>query len=48
MKELRDYFETGCICILNGSVHVVPSEGDEEASDRYMNECECSRHPEGV
>lgn len=48
MKWLRDYFEKGCICILNGTVHVVPSESNADAANRYMYECECSRHPEGV
>lgn len=46
-KLFRDYFEVGCLCILNGTIQKMGVEcSDEDAVGFYSQECKCSRHPE--
>lgn len=46
VKLLRDYFEMGCLCIINGELKISPNESNEAAVSKYYKECKCSRHPE--
>lgn len=47
VKFMRDYFETGCLCIVRNAVIAVDkNEPDEAAVKRYMADCVCSRHPD--
>lgn len=43
----REYFEDGCLCILNGLIEKSPSDvPNNVAFHHYMENCKCSRHPE--
>lgn len=44
---LRDYFESGCVCILERKIKKQPvSVSANVAVKKYMARCTCSRHPE--
>lgn len=45
-SAIRQYFEVGCLCIISGDIRVRSLESDKDAAERYVRECECSRHPE--
>lgn len=45
-SAIRQYFEVGCLCIILGDIRVRSLESDKDAAERYVRECECSRHPE--
>lgn len=43
----RDYFESGCVCILEGHIAKQPaSVSAAMAVKKYLARCKCSRHPE--
>lgn len=46
--QMRDYFESGCLCILKDkTLQKAPAEmSNEDAVKLYMDNCKCSRHPE--
>ena len=46
--KMRDYFESGCLCILKDkTLQKAPAEmSNEDAVKLYMDNCKCSRHPE--
>ncbi len=49
IKMAKDYFETGCLCILNGDLK--KHGGGQEAVEFYEANCKCSRnykHLEGM
>ncbi len=43
-KLVREYFEEGCLCVLNGDIHCPPDQPDDVANVFYMMWCGCSRH----
>ncbi len=43
---IRAYFEAGCLCIIAGTLPILPKERNAKAFQRYMAGCTCSRHPE--
>lgn len=43
-KEMRKYFEEGCLCVSNGDIHCPPEQPDDVANVFYMMWCGCSRH----
>lgn len=44
---LRDYFESGCVCILERKIKKQPVRVSANvAVKKYMARCTCSRHPE--
>lgn len=45
-KDGRDYFERGCLCIINGEIEESTVMDNEAAVRYYMSECKCSRHPD--
>ena len=48
MKSGRHYFEIGCLCLLNGELDKCDAAmTDADAVAFYMENCKCSRHPEG-
>ncbi len=48
MKNGRQYFEIGCLCLLNGEFDKCDAAmTDKNAVAFYMEKCKCSRHPEG-
>lgn len=46
MLDTRHIFESGCLCLIEGRMSILPMESNEKAAARYMAECTCSRHPE--
>lgn len=44
--QLREHFEMGCLCIVEGKIKIDPNETNAAAADRYMQQCTCSRHPD--
>lgn len=42
-----EYFEEGCLCILNGKLPVLMDKSAHELMLHYITGCVCSRHPEG-
>ncbi len=46
--QMRDYFESGCLCILKDkTLQKAPAEmSNEDVVKLYMDNCKCSRHPE--
>lgn len=45
-KPGREYFEKGCLCIINGDVEESLVMDNEAAVRYYMEKCKCSRHPD--
>lgn len=44
---LREYYESGCLCIRDGVLIRVPAEeSDVRAIASYEHGCKCSRHPD--
>lgn len=44
MKQERNYWESGCLCVLTGRVEKKPeSFGDKEACQHYYDSCICTR-----
>ncbi len=45
VKDGREYFENGCLCIEDGSLTKLDvSVPDAEALTHYENNCKCSRN----
>ena len=45
LKASREYFEVGCLCILNGDIDKKPTNySDELAVNYYEANCNCSRN----
>lgn len=42
----RDYFERGCLCIIDATIQKQDTSNDKDAVDYYWDNCKCSRHPE--
>jgi len=43
----RDYFESGCLCILDCKIPKQPAKvSAKTAVKKYLASCKCSRHPE--
>lgn len=43
--KVREYFESGCICILSGNIPKLSSDFDNwEAVEFYEKNCNCSRN----
>lgn len=43
----REYFETGCVCVLSGELDKAPvAMAENDAAEYYMTNCRCTRHPE--
>ena len=45
MKSLREYFESGCMCILTEKIEKCNHLDDAKAEGYYFKNCHCSRHP---
>lgn len=45
-SHFREYFEVGCLCIINNKITKQLSLNDKDAVDYYWDNCKCSRHPE--
>lgn len=45
-KNLIDYFEVGCLCLMLGKIEKSKSRCLEDKLAYYMDNCTCSRHPE--
>lgn len=45
-KNLVDYFEVGCLCLMLGKIEKPKSGYLEDKLAYYMDNCTCSRHPE--
>lgn len=45
-KNLVDYFEVGCLCLMLGKIEKSKSRCLEDKLAYYMDNCTCSRHPE--
>lgn len=43
-KACREYWEEGCLCVLNGDIGVPANEPDDVACLFYVMWCGCSRH----
>lgn len=46
VARLREYFESGCLCFINGKYHSAPIELNEDLDSlwNYYNErCQCGR-----
>jgi len=44
--QMREYFEQGCLCIVYGDLEVQIGMSNWDAVEYYMDNCNCSRHPE--
>jgi hypothetical protein len=42
-----EYFEEGCLCIIDGKLPVLMDVGAHTLLTHYLTGCVCSRHPEG-
>ena len=47
-KRLTEYFEAGCLCLIVGKIDQPKSTNLKERADYYMDNCNCSRHPESA
>lgn len=43
-KAMREYWEEGCLCVLNKDIEISPDEPDDVACLFYTMWCGCSRH----
>ena len=44
-KSAREYFEKGCLCIINNKIDKQPDTvADNKAATYYENNCTCSRN----
>lgn len=41
--HIREYFEQGCLCLIEGRMKIDPNESNRAAAKRYIAECTCSR-----
>ena len=48
MTSLREYFESGCLCILTEKIEKCNYLDDTIAEGYYLKNCHCSRHPESA
>ena len=45
-RNLVEYFEVGCLCLIVGKIQKSKSDYLEEKLAYYMDSCTCSRHTE--
>lgn len=43
-KFFREYYESGCLCLLTGKLEKYNGSDNEEAVDYYNDNCNCSRN----
>lgn len=47
-RDLVDYFERGCVCLLTSKFEKSDNKDPVQAAAYYMDKCTCSRHPESA
>lgn len=47
-RHFREYYESGCLCILTNKIKKTEGGDDAAAVSFYDENCTCSRHPESA